>query len=505
MTFLLLVIFFLTLCYLYKLSKERPPNFPPGPPRLPVWGSYWFVLQKNYKYLYIAFHKLAQKYKTSTLGLYLGPIPTVVVHDYDSIRQVLTRPEFQGRVRMPVIDMRTYNKSLGVLFTNDQFWVEQRRFSLRHLREFGFGRRFPHLEDVMKEEMQDMLDVLNGRREDKEIFSDGLTRVPTVFYPVILNAMWYMLAGQRFSTKEHGEPRYVAEQAYRTVRSIDMTGNAIGQTDWLRFFVPYYSGYKDLIESSENMLRFVENAITEHKATYSDDHARDFIDIYIKEMMKREKTEEISSFSDEQLAVIGTDFMFPAATTVSTTLNFAMVFLLKYPEVQSKMQQEMDTVVGRDRLPTLDDRKRLPYNEAFLREVMRKQTLVPLAIFHRATEDTELNGYSIPKDTAVFVNLWSFHNDPNFWGDPQVFRPERFLDEKGALLKKDYSLPFGAGKRLCAGETFARQTNFLILSALIQNFTVKTAPGKPMPSEEPDMPGILVTKKEMWLQFEPRA
>ena len=92
----------------------------------------------------------------------------------------------------------------------------------------------------------------------QEIFSDGLTRVPTVFYPVILNAMWYMLAGQRFSTKEHGEPRYVAEQAYRTVRSIDMTGNAIGQTDWLRFFVPYYSGYKDLIESSENMLRFVE-------------------------------------------------------------------------------------------------------------------------------------------------------------------------------------------------------------------------------------------------------
>ena len=81
-----------------------------------MWGSYWFVLQKNYKYLYIAFHKLAQKYKTSTLGLYLGPIPTVVVHDYDSIRQVLTRPEFQGRIKIPVLDMRTYNKNLGEYF-----------------------------------------------------------------------------------------------------------------------------------------------------------------------------------------------------------------------------------------------------------------------------------------------------------------------------------------------------------------------------------------------------
>jgi len=84
-----------------------------GPPRLPVWGSYWFVLQKNFNYLYIGFHKLAQKYKTSILGLHLGAFPAVVVHDYDSVRQVLTRPEFQGRLKVPVIHMRTYNKDLG--------------------------------------------------------------------------------------------------------------------------------------------------------------------------------------------------------------------------------------------------------------------------------------------------------------------------------------------------------------------------------------------------------
>jgi hypothetical protein len=87
-----------------------------GPPRLPVWGSYWFVLLKNFKFTYKGFHKLAQKYKTSVLGLYLGSLPAVVVHDYDSIRQVLTRPEFQGRLKAPVIDMRTYNKNLGAYF-----------------------------------------------------------------------------------------------------------------------------------------------------------------------------------------------------------------------------------------------------------------------------------------------------------------------------------------------------------------------------------------------------
>jgi hypothetical protein len=84
-----------------------------GPPRLPVWGSYWFVLLKDFKFTYKGFHKLAQKYKTSVLGLFLGPLPAVVVHDYESIRQVVTRPEFQGRVKIPLFNMRTYNKNLG--------------------------------------------------------------------------------------------------------------------------------------------------------------------------------------------------------------------------------------------------------------------------------------------------------------------------------------------------------------------------------------------------------
>jgi len=71
-----------------------------------------------------------------------------------------------------------------------------------------------------------------------------------------------------------------------------------------------------------------------------------------------QRLHSINSLPDEQLLVSATDLLFPAATTVSTTLNFAMVFLLKYPKVQTKMQQEMDKVVGRDRLPNLDDRAR---------------------------------------------------------------------------------------------------------------------------------------------------
>jgi hypothetical protein len=92
----------------------------------------------------------------------------------------------------------------------------------------------------------------------QEIFSDGLTRVPTVFYPVIFNALWHMLSGQRFSTKDHDKARYFAEEAFRTQRSVDATGNALALTTWIRYFAPYYSGFTDLIGSSQNMLKYME-------------------------------------------------------------------------------------------------------------------------------------------------------------------------------------------------------------------------------------------------------
>ncbi|XP_069682422.1 probable cytochrome P450 304a1 [Periplaneta americana] len=501
---LLLVISTLLLIYLYRFSKQRPPNFPPGPPRLPIWGSYFLVLLNNFKFTHKGYHNLAEKYRTKILGLHLGPFPTVVVNSYELIREVLLRPEFQGRVKLPIINERTYDKNLGIIFTDGLFWEQQRRFSLRHMRDYGFGRRFPQLEAIGQEEIQDMLDLLNGQREDKEISKNGHVRLPDLFYNVFFNPIWFIITGQRFPVKDHAKLRYFTRQALRHQRSIDVTGNALVLSPWLKHIAPNYFGYTDLMESTGNMLRYIKDAVKEHMATYSEDFIRDFTDKFLMEMKKYEHVDEPTTFMEEQLRVVGLDYLFPASTTVTATLNFTIVHLLHHPEVQEKMQNEIDMVVGRNRLPTLDDRSRLPYNEAVLRESMRKETLVPLSVVHRATESTELGGYTIPKDTLMVVNLWSFHNDPEFWEDPEVYRPERFLDVHGQLLKKDYSLPFGAGKRLCAGETYSRHFMFLTLSALMQNFTVKGVPGKPLPTMEPDRPGIIVTKNDFWVRFEPR-
>lgn len=135
---------------------------------------------------------------------------------------------------------------------------------------------------------------------------------------------------------------------------------------------------------------------------------------------------------------------------------------------------------------------------------MRFETLVPSSVPHRSMCDTTLGGYQIPKDTAVMIGLFSMHNDKDVWGDPENFRPERFLNSNGSLnLKKDVSLPFGAGRRLCAGETFARNTMFLCIAALLQNFNLKPSDGM-LPDLNDFECGLTRVPRDCWIQLETR-
>lgn len=105
---------------------------------------------------------------------------------------------------------------------------------------------------------------------------------------------------------------------------------------------------------------------------------------------------------------------------------------------------------------------------------MRYETLTPSGLAHKAMVDTKFDGYDIPQGTLVITSLKASHHDPLAWQDPADFRPERYLDANGRFcVQKDKSLPFGAGKRLCAGETFARNALFLFMAAFFQAFCVR--------------------------------
>ena len=151
------------------------------------------------------------------------------------------------------------------------------------------------------------------------------------------------------------------------------------------------------------------------------------------------------------------------------------------------LHQELDQVIGPDRLPELDDKKNLPHLEAIITETLRLSSLVPLRVPRKTTVDTTLQGYSIPKGTTVLMNLWSLHHDPEIWDEPEAFRPERFLDEEGNFVppKADRFLPFSAGRRVCLGESLARIELFLVLARLLHSFKFENPAGCDLPTLEP--------------------
>ena len=149
-------------------------------------------------------------------------------------------------------------------------------------------------------------------------------------------------------------------------------------------------------------------------------------------------------------------FQAGSETTV-TYLNFLIVFMINFPSVQDKVQEELDRVVGRSRLPSLADGKRLPYTEAVIQEIHRMASITPFAIYHAPSEETTIAGYTFTKSDFIVPNLYEIHHDPRHFDDQGMFNPSRFIDEaSGEFVPHPAVLPFGFGKRECLGKSLAK-------------------------------------------------
>ncbi|XP_072035914.1 cytochrome P450 2U1-like [Amphiura filiformis] len=170
--------------------------------------------------------------------------------------------------------------------------------------------------------------------------------------------------------------------------------------------------------------------------------------------------------------------MFTAGSdSTSVNIRWGLLYMIANPDVQAKAQKELDKVVGRDRMPRLSDKADLPYFQATLLEITRKASTARLSALHAASEDTTLNGYNIPKGAIVMANLWACHYDAEVFAEPEVFRPERFLNDAGdKVVQRDELIPFSTGRRFCLGDNLARMELFVIISHLLHRFTFKSPP-----------------------------
>ena len=200
------------------------------------------------------------------------------------------------------------------------------------------------------------------------------------------------------------------------------------------------------------------------------------------------------------------DLLLAGTDTSAQTISWTLLLLANRPEVQAKVHEELDRVIGPDALPTVDDRTRLPYTFACLAESMRYRTIGPLAVPHKATEDTAVGGYRIPAGAQVLGNAYSIHHDPRFWNSPDEFIPERFMPQPdgspAAALTGNAFIPFGTGHRRCPGRRFAETTVWLHLTRMLHRLRFGTPDGRPLSEDE--VFGLAISPKPYALRAERR-
>ncbi len=200
-------------------------------------------------------------------------------------------------------------------------------------------------------------------------------------------------------------------------------------------------------KQTNKLKEFYSAIIQDHCDRFDEADMKDYIDVYLNEINQVEGTDRASNINELNLKATVSHLFVAGSETTVTTLRWAILYMMGYPEIQTKVQQEIDDVVGRDRLPNLSDKDQMPYTEATIMEVQRIATIVPLGVPHRASEDTTFCGYTIPQNAFIMSNIWAVHHDPEVWKEPDLFRPERFLDGNTLKKQREAYLPFSAGKR----------------------------------------------------------
>jgi len=256
---------------------------------------------------------------------------------------------------------------------------------------------------------------------------------------------------------------------------------------------------RKFFEYEDEVRGYVSSQIDEHRSTYYDGEIRDFLDLYIK--YEREHREY---YTTESIFTTIMDLFRAGTDTTATSLGWAIMYLAKNPDIQKQLNTEIQEIVG-DQVFDRKNKDKLVKTRAFINEVHRYVSVAGFTPPHTVSEDTEVSGYTFPKDSLIFGNIFAIHHDKEYWGDPQNFRVDRWIGAKGELLQHgDHFLPFSNGKRACPGKQIAGIELIIFLVEMIQNFTFEVPQGF-TDMEDQQKPGLIRSPKNFHVKITRRT
>ncbi|NWS65607.1 CP2J2 protein, partial [Crotophaga sulcirostris] len=452
-----LILFLLGAQFLKLQWKSR--GFPPGPIPFPIIGSLWRI---NFKADHGSLKKLAKSYG-NICTLWLGHKPMVVLYGFQAVKDGLTTnsEDVSGRLQTYVFQKMANGK--GILVSNGLIWKHQRRFAIEALRKLGMGNK--GMERGVQTEAHYLV----------EFFKDKKGRAVDPSFPIVhavSNVICAVVFGHRFSIEDD-----TFHQLIEACNCIVAFGNSY--TYYVCEIFPWAAEHlpgppQKALSCCEFVRSFIRQEIKRHRERGTRDKPEDFIDFYLDQIEKTKNTPN-STFDEDNMVQSVFDLFLGGSETTATTLRWALLYMVAYPDVQEKVQKELDAVLSPSHVICYEDRKKLHYTNAVVHEIMRFSSIVLITIPKQTVKDTTVLGYHLPKGTMILANIDSTLFDPVYWETPHQFNPGHFLDKDGNFVIREAFLAFSAGHRMCLGEVLAKTELFIIFCSLLQTFKF-TAP-----------------------------
>ncbi|XVE55975.1 hypothetical protein DITRI_Ditri03aG0200500 [Diplodiscus trichospermus] len=413
----------------------------------------------------------------------LGMHPTLVVSNWEIAKECFTTNDkaFVNRPRSLAAELLGYDYAMFGFSPYGPYWRHIRKIATLEVLSNHRLEKLKHIrESEVKTSIKQLYELVVKARSNSSS-EKVVVEMKRWFWTLNINMIFKMVIGKRYSELETSHEKDENERRRKAIRDVlELTGtftvaDSLPFLRWLDL-----GGYeKAMRKTAKELDRMLDKCLEEHrqkrKAVKSDGEHDDFMDVMLSLL---EDARELPSYDADTvnkatcLALIlgGTD-------TTTVTMTWALSLLLNHRHVLRKAQHELDTYVGKDRLVQESDIKNLVYLQAIVKETTRLYPAAPLAVPHESMEDCNTGGYFIPAGTRLLVNLSKLQRDPKVWSNPDEFQPERFLtnykhfDVRG----QNYELvPFGSGRRICPGISFALQVLQLSLATLLQSFEITT-------------------------------
>ena len=460
-------------------------KMPPGPFPFPLVGNFPHMLCDPAD----PFSKLAEKYgDIYTLSFPTGN--TVVLNTASLVREARLGKQGDLVGKTPE-SMYPFNEMLGddfIIIDYSPKYVFRKKLFLSALHDFESGKNFKSSADHASYATNIMFEEIESN--DEKRFCPK-----TLIHASMVAQIWKIMTSKEVPLNDSA------------VKSITEFGRLVGSNalkGTLYQMIPFASHLpsqfnRDIKRAIEIRETILPPEFRAHLETYQPNLIRDltdsFISAYRKEIPKQDG-KDVGSVEDIQALML--DVFQAGAETTSSSLAWFILYMVLHKEVQEKIHEEIDMIVGKDRYPELEDAKSMQYLQAALCEVMRITAVVPFT-GTSAIHDTTIAGYHIPKGTLVALNLAAVHHDEREWPEPDVFKPERFLDSEENFVgwtKLHGFMPFGLGRRECTGQSLARIMMLTFASTLLHRYEIMLPDGAEKPTTKIFAPAIVLRPQD---------